>query len=108
VSTEDFQRQLEAISAEYRRELPAKLDAIETLWRGLSDRGSGTGSIADLRRELHSLAGSARTFGIAGVSEAAATAESFLEPYARRGKLPGAAQRAAFARLLESVRKAAG
>lgn len=108
MSTEDFRRQLEAISAEYRRELPAKLDAIEALWRGLAIPGSGTGGIADLRREIHSLAGSARTFGIAGVSEAAAAAESFLEPYVRRGKLPGAAQRAVFAQLLESVRKAAG
>jgi len=107
MSVDEFERQLEAISAEYRRELPARLERVDRLWRDLASRGTGTKRITELLRELHSIAGTARTFGVAGVSEAATEAESFLEPFASQGKLPPAARRAEFDRLLGSLKKAA-
>lgn len=107
MSIEAFKRQLEELSAEYRRDLPEKLARIDALWRELAWGAPQPDRLAGLQRELHSIAGSARTFGIAGVSEAAAAAESFLEPFARRGKAPAAGRKAEFERLLDLLRRAA-
>jgi chemotaxis protein histidine kinase CheA len=100
-----FKRQLEAHRAEYRRDLPAKLAELGELWRGLASGALKPARLGDLQRELHTLAGTAKTFGVAGVSEAAAVAESLLEPYCRRSRLPGAAKRAEFERLLEALKR---
>ena len=60
-----------------------------------------------LRRALHSIAGSARTFGLAELSTTARAAEEFLDPCCERGEsLPLAAQ-ADFENLLHVVRSAA-
>jgi len=99
-----FKRRLEAQSADYRRGLPAKLAELDELWRGLASGALEPGRLA-LQRELHTLAGTAKTFGVAGVSEAAAAAESLLEPYGRRSRLPGAAKQAEFERLLEALKR---
>ena len=108
MSIEAFKRQLEELNAEYRRALPGKLARIDALWSEMTGSPARADHLAAMQRELHSIAGSARTFGIAGVSEAAAAAESYLEPYVRRSKLPAAAGRVEFERLLDSLRKAAG
>jgi HPt (histidine-containing phosphotransfer) domain-containing protein len=59
---------LEELRAEYRAELPAKLAHLKTL---LKQRSYG-----DLQRALHTLAGSAGTFGLPAVGEAAREAEA--------------------------------
>ena len=107
MTAEAFRRQLEALGADYRRDLPDKLARIDGLWLDLANGEAQPARITDLQRELHSLAGSAKTFGVAGVSEAAAAAESFLEPYCKRRRMPGAAQQARFARLLDALKQAA-
>ena len=61
---------------------------------------------AELQRELHTLAGAAKTMGVAGISEAAAAAESFIEPYRKRNKLPAAGERHRFEKLLHALRMA--
>jgi HPt (histidine-containing phosphotransfer) domain-containing protein len=101
VSAEAFRRQIEALSTEYRVGLPDKLAEIDTLWR------APPGREAELLRALHSMAGSARTFGVKGVSEAAAAAEIYLAPFCERGRTPNAAQRAEFERLLDALRRSA-
>jgi len=106
-SADAFHRQLEALSAEYRGSLQGRLIEIDSLWRELVGGAVKPVRFADLQRELHTIAGSARTFGIAGVSEAAAAAELFLAPFSKRRKLPDAAQQAEFARLLDDLRRAA-
>jgi chemotaxis protein histidine kinase CheA len=107
MTADAFKRQLAALSAEYRGELPGKLDRVETLWRDLAAGTVGPERLADLVRELHSIAGSARTFGVAGVSEAAAAAESYLGPFTARHKLPARSGQAEFARLLKELRRTA-
>jgi len=62
--------EFDAIIAEYRATLPQKIDRLDRL---LKD-----GGIAELRRELHTLAGSAGTFGLPRVGAAAQAAENFL------------------------------
>ena len=107
MTADAFKHQLAALSAEYRGELPGKLDRVENLWRDLTAGAVGPERLIDLVRELHSIAGSARTFGVAGVSEAAAAAESWLEPFTARHKLPASPKQAEFARLLGELRRAA-
>ena len=106
MSIEAFRQQLETLAADYRRTLPRKLDEIELLWRELA-AGAGSARLKELERALHTLAGTAKTMGAPGVSEAAAAAESFIAPYGRRGKLPPVAQRDRFEKLLQALRLAA-
>ena len=107
MTAEAFRQQLEAISAEYRSGLPAKLAELDALWRELASGAAEPGRMGDLLRALHSMAGSAKTFGVSGVSEAAAAAESFLEPFSKRRKLPNSAQQAKFTLLLDNLKNVA-
>lgn len=101
MDADEFKRQLEALNAEYRSGLPARLAEIDALWT------KSSGAHAALLRALHSMAGSAKTFGVKGVSEAAAAAEHYIAPFCERGKAPDSAQRAEFERLLGTLRRAA-
>lgn len=101
MDADEFRRQLEALNAEYRAGLPARLAEIDVLWAK-----SNTADAA-LLRALHSMAGSARTFGVQGVSEAAAAAEHYLAPFCESGTEPKAEQRAEFERLLHELKRAA-
>lgn len=76
--------QFDALLAQYRRELPARIAALEALL--------AAGRLDELRRALHRLAGSAGTFGLPQVGEAARAAEESLVP-----ENPDAAQRREFA-----------
>lgn len=105
VSLESFRRELDALSAEYRSGLPDKLAEVERLWRDVASGLLHPARMADLQRELHTLAGSAKTFGVPEVGEAAAAAESFLEPFSADATLPDSAGRAEFARLLDALKR---
>jgi HPt (histidine-containing phosphotransfer) domain-containing protein len=104
VRAETFRRELDTLSSEYRHRLPEKLAALDRLWLGVVSGKLPPAALAELRRELHTLAGSAKTFGAAAVSAAAAAAEAFLDPFCELGTLPGAEDAAQFARLLEALR----
>ena len=104
---EAFEQYLAALSAEYRCSLLEKLNHIDHLWGLLSKGSTAAGQLNALHRELHSLAGSAKTFGIPTVSEAARIAEFFIEPYSMVGALPAAPTLAEFEVLLENLRRAA-
>ena len=101
MDADEFKRQLEALNAEYRAGLPAKLAEIDVLW------ATSAATDAALLRALHSMAGSARTFGVKGVSEAAAAAEHYLAPFCEGGAELKAAQRAEFERLLQELKRVA-
>ncbi len=61
---------LEELNAEYRRELPQKLERLTALWHARD--------IPRLRESLHGLIGSAGTFGLHEISAAAREAEAYL------------------------------
>ena len=105
MSVEEFKSQIEALRTEYRAQLPAKRDELDRLWRGLTSGALKPDRVVELRRALHTLAGSARTFGVAGVSEAAAAAESYLEPFCSRSAIPGPAEQSEFRRLLDALKQ---
>ena len=83
--------QFDALIAEYRTDLPAKLDAMEAL--------RSAGRITELRRALHTLAGSAGTFGLPEVGDAARAAEECLVDE------PDALQRNAFGNAFAKLKK---
>ena len=83
---------LEELSAEYRRELPAKLEKIAALWSARR--------VPELHRALHTLAGSAGTFGLPELSVAAREAENYLEAC---GPALDARQQAGFQPLLDGI-----
>ena len=62
---------LDELRAEYRAELPAKLAHLKELLN--------QGRLKELHRALHSLAGSAGTFGLPAVGDAAREAEACCE-----------------------------
>jgi chemotaxis protein histidine kinase CheA len=108
LTTESFSHLLDALSAEYRSSLPERLAEIDHLWRDLQSGVLQASHIADLQRALHTIAGSAKTFGVGDVGEAAALAESYLEPFCAQGTLPGPAGRTEVTRLLEALKRPAG
>ena len=61
---------LEELNAEYRRELPRKLERLTALWHARD--------IPRLQEALHGLIGSAGTFGLPRLSAAAREAEAYL------------------------------
>jgi HPt (histidine-containing phosphotransfer) domain-containing protein len=93
--------EFDALIAEYRRDLPQKLARIESLLSG--------GRLAELRRAVHTLAGSARTYGLPRVGQAAAAAEAYLEASADALDAAGRAElERLVARLADEVRSATG
>ena len=90
MSSEAFKAYLAELSADYCKALPAKLSEIEEAWAELKDGTRPAAGLAELQRLLHSIAGSAQTFGLPAVSRAAKEAESFVEPFAMQKSLPPA------------------
>lgn len=108
MSDDEFRQMLAAVSAEYRAGLPARIACIDELWHGIIRGGDVALAMNDLIRALHSIAGSAETFGLTTVGEAAAAAESRLEAYRDIQQVPDAALQAEVMQLLEALRFAAG
>lgn len=67
------------VRAEYRASLPPRLERIERLLASLADGSASATQRRELERELHSIAGSGKTFGLPAVSAAAKAAETLLE-----------------------------
>lgn len=103
----EFKRQLEAFNAEYRASLPGKLAEVDALWGMMAAGATQPEACGELLRKLHTLAGSARTFGFPELGTAARVAENFLEPYCKDGAMPQSSDREAFGRLLGAVRQSA-
>jgi len=106
-SSNPFGSEQDEMDADYRRKLPARLDRIEKRQRDLAAGIAPAGGLEELQRELHSIAGSAKMFGLPAASEAARAAEAFLEPFNAGGNTPVAGDWAAFKVLLERLRRAA-
>jgi chemotaxis protein histidine kinase CheA len=107
MTTNAFRQQFEAVAQEYRAALPAMLGELDGMWHAARQGSSGPEALFALRRVLHSLAGTAGTFGLAALTDAAGAAERFLDPYCEGGAGLGPADYAAFDGLLKAVRSAA-
>ena len=104
---DDFARELEGLKVEYRATLPQRLQAIDAAWAAVR-RGEGNSeAVRTVLRNLHSMAGSALTFGMPELGKAAAAAEDWIDPYYERAEIPPPASHDAFEPLLEAVKRAA-
>ena len=111
MAQDNFEELHKALSAEYREGVPGRLAELDRLW-GEFLKSSATDTLAaelltEIRRHLHSIAGSARTFGLPGLTEAAREAEVFIEPWCETGDPPAPERRAAFERLLDALKRSA-
>lgn len=106
---DDLTAELAALAAEYRARLALRLNTVDALAAELAgaDADADAKRLQDLRRELHTIAGSAKTFGLPAVSDAARAGERHLDPICDAGKLPDAAQWDALKTLLAVLRNAA-
>ena len=105
MADDDLARELEAFNAEYRSSLPQRLADIDASWSAV--RRGETDALRPLLRQLHSIAGSALTFGLPALGRAAAAAEDWIEPYSERSEVPAAAALDELEPLLAAVRQAA-
>ena len=102
-----FARELRALSEEFRAGLPRTIDGLQTLWQEIQAERIGAERLRDVHRGLHSLAGSASTFGMPSLGVAAAAAEAWIEDFSQRLVVPRGPQCAEFVRLLAAVSDAA-
>ena len=96
-----LEAELAALRAEYRDDLKPRIAALEALRADLASGAAPAARIRELHRGLHSIAGSAKTFGLPTVSDAAREAERLLEPHCDAGAPPPDWER--LRRLLEAL-----
>ncbi len=87
--------------------MPGKVAAIEKLWEALGAGTAVPADLAELRRLAHSIAGSAKTFGLPAVGEAARALEAEILAAAAPGDGAIAARAAQIGARLEDLRRAA-
>ena len=95
-------KEFEELRDEYRRGMPEKLARVEKLWAIVAASASVGRPFQELCRELHTIAGSAGSFEIPGLSEAALAAENLLVSTAKVGE----PERRIMEKLLEEMRGA--
>ena len=102
-----FKQQMAALLEDYRNSLPTRLADIDARWALIISGAAGPDTFQGLLRELHTLAGSAKTFGLADLGVAARAAELHLEPFCAAAAMPQAGDRETFISLLATVRHCA-
>jgi HPt (histidine-containing phosphotransfer) domain-containing protein len=85
---DELAAELAKLSAEYRVTLATRLDALDALASALAGGQADAAGLKELRRALHTIAGSAKTFGLPAVSEAARAGEALLDPWCDAGRMP--------------------
>ena len=95
-------REFDQLRAEYRRGMPEKLARVQRLWALVSGSKAVGLQLSELCRELHTVAGSAGSFGLPELSKAALAAENHLIASASIGE----AERVTMAQLLAEMQKA--
>lgn len=101
---QDLGKEFQKLRAEFRGSLPAKLTRLRSLWDRIDCEEPDADALEILKRELHTMAGSAGSFGLPQVSKAAAAAEDALKGL-KEGSRPGAKRVAKFSALLDKLDK---
>jgi HPt (histidine-containing phosphotransfer) domain-containing protein len=104
---DELAAELAKLSAEYRVTLATRLDALDALASALAGAQADAAGLKELRRALHTIAGSAKTFGLPAVSEAARAGEALLDPWCDGGQMPAPADWTRLQAALAALRKAA-
>ena len=104
MSWQDLGKEFQKLRTEFRGSLPAKLRRLRSLWERIDCEEPDADALEMLKRELHTMAGSAGSFGLPQVSKAAAAAEDALDGL-KEGSRPGAKRAAKFVVLLDKLDK---
>ena len=102
MSFQDLGKEFQKLRTEFRGSLPAKLRRMRSLWERLDCEEPDGDALDMLKRDLHTMAGSAGSFGLPQVSKAAAAAEEALDGL-KAGSRPGAKRAAKFRALLDKL-----
>ncbi len=102
MSFQDLGKEFQKLRTEFRGSLPAKLRRMRSLWERLDCEEPDGDALDMLKRDLHTMAGSAGSFGLPQVSKAAAAAEDALDGL-KAGSRPGAKRAAKFRALLDKL-----
>ncbi|HSU62399.1 MAG TPA: Hpt domain-containing protein [Burkholderiales bacterium] len=105
MSWQDLGKEFQKLRAEFRGSLPAKLRRLRSLWERIDCEEPDPDALEILQREVHTMAGSAGSFGLPLVSKAAAAAEEALAGL-KAGSRPGVKRAAKFLALLDKLDKA--
>ncbi len=81
-----IQEKLAIVRNNYARQLPQRIQEIETGWRQLKETEWNAQSLAALHRKVHSLAGSGGTFGFSDLGRAARNMEVPLKMVLQSGR----------------------
>lgn len=102
---QDLGKEFQKLRAEFRGSLPAKLTRLRSLWGRIDCEEPDADALEILKRELHTMAGSAGSFGLPRVSAAAAAVEAALDGL-KEGTRPGMKRAAQFTALLDKLEQA--
>lgn len=102
---QDLGKEFQKLRTEFRGSLPAKLRRLRSLWERIDCGEPDADALEILKREVHTMAGSAGSFGLPQVSKVAAAAEEALEGL-KAGSRPGAKRAAKVLALLDKLDKA--
>lgn len=104
---DELAAELARLSAEYRATLARRLDALDAIAAALAGGSADAAGLQELRRALHSISGSAKTFGLPAASDAARAGEALLNPWCEGRETPATADLAGLKAILSALRKAA-
>jgi HPt (histidine-containing phosphotransfer) domain-containing protein len=107
MSDDEFKQMMAEVSAEFRAYLPARISGIDALWVQITHGEHSPQRMADLILAVHKIAGSAETFGLAAVGQAAAAAEARLELLRDAPLPPDVAAQVEITPLLDTLRHVA-
>lgn len=79
---------LEALMADYRQQLPERMQTIERLFTALQKTTAEQSNLKALHLALHKLAGSGAAFGYSELGKLARQWEALLQPYIENQSLP--------------------
>ena len=108
MASDDTADEFAEFNADYRLTAPDRVHEVESLWSQLQEGETSPERMHALLRSLHSMAGSGSTFGMSALSDAAAAAELWIEPFCKRAAMPETARRGEFDALLAALRASAG
>lgn len=104
MDSDEFAASLKALTENYLRSLPGRMETIDTLWAKLQAGNYSEDDLYELHRTIHSLAGSGATFGFPGISRTARPAEQLLKVVSQEKRPPDSAERERIDRYLHELR----
>lgn len=89
---QEIEQKLQALRDAYAIQLPAKLTEIDSLWEELQGKGWNPEQARILHRLIHTMTGSAPTFGFTRLGTESRNAENLLKSWLDSGQLPNREQ----------------